>query len=457
MNMKKFLLIYLICIFLVIIRREYTLAQIATIQGSANIGVTNPYSFGYNYTEGEYYPLIDGDIWPMNHIVSVGGTITPNGFSVILYTANPNAIELYLEGNSVKQQIYRSCFYNNYRLRLLIVGTSLQPRIYKWPFINSWQLYIQRQEYGFAISTQFGYSEQLFWRRCLNEPVVAVKVLSAGSFIAANAVDCVVSEWSSWSSCSSTCYIGSKYRTRLIIRPRTFTGAPCPPLIDTQGCNLNVLCNDCTYSIWSEWSSCSATCSGGYQSRTRKLIWQSDITAPCDSSSSETQVCNNQDCPINCLISEWASWNLCSTTCGTGQRTRLKIILQNAQLGGLPCPSSSELIDTVPCTIRECFKMCDLKNVCKNGAACIDIPDNNFACNCTHNYYGQTCEHEKYKWWVYFLVIIATEVIITGIIKLTILNSPSYSISDTPYEYIDQNAEVNNEIFNANTDTSGIL
>jgi len=48
--------------------------------------------------------------------------------------------------------------------------------------------------------------------------------------------DCVVSEYSPWTSCSKTCGIGLRNRVRSVLVPSLFGGALCPNLTEFQSC-----------------------------------------------------------------------------------------------------------------------------------------------------------------------------------------------------------------------------
>ncbi len=50
-------------------------------------------------------------------------------------------------------------------------------------------------------------------------------------------VDCEVSDWSDWSTCTETCGGGTRTRTRSIELPAKDGGAACPALEETQDCN----------------------------------------------------------------------------------------------------------------------------------------------------------------------------------------------------------------------------
>merc|ERR1719181_7805 len=81
-------------------------------------------------------------------------------------------------------------------------------------------------------------------------------------------IDCTVSAWSNWTSCSRECGGGVSSKTRTVSRVPQNGGQACGPLTDTKPCNTGA-CPLCALKEWSEWSECSAICSGGVQTRTR--------------------------------------------------------------------------------------------------------------------------------------------------------------------------------------------
>lgn len=140
-------------------------------------------------------------------------------------------------------------------------------------------------------------------------------------------VNCVVSDWSAWSSCVD----GVETRTRTIITQPSGGGEPCPPLLETRSCS------NCVVSDWSEWSACF----DGFQSRTRTVITPaSGGGTPCP------PLIEYQECemPVNCQVSEWSAWS----TCVDGFQTRTRTVIIPASGGGTPCPVLSE---TQACTV----------------------------------------------------------------------------------------------------------
>ena len=55
---------------------------------------------------------------------------------------------------------------------------------------------------------------------------------------------------------------------------------------------------DCEWGEFGEWSTCTKTCAGGDQSRTRSVEVESELGgSPCTGNETETQSCNIQPCP----------------------------------------------------------------------------------------------------------------------------------------------------------------
>ena len=79
---------------------------------------------------------------------------------------------------------------------------------------------------------------------------------------------------------------------------------------------------------WSEWTTCSRTCGSGERTRTRKCNDQTssrDKNNPCKENLFEREICNSQKCPV---YTEWSSWSSCSLTCGGGSQERTRICIQ---------------------------------------------------------------------------------------------------------------------------------
>jgi len=102
-------------------------------------------------------------------------------------------------------------------------------------------------------------------------------------------------------------------RTRSVITPTANAGLKCPELLQVAACN-SLLCIpnlDCVVGNWSLWTSCSKNCGGGVQNRSRFVLTDPSGTGlPCDALT-ESQACNTQAC-VDCVVSDWSAWGSCS-------------------------------------------------------------------------------------------------------------------------------------------------
>ena len=106
---------------------------------------------------------------------------------------------------------------------------------------------------------------------------------------------------------------------------------------------------DCEVSSWTAWSSCTASCGNtGRASRTRHVTRQQKCSGNDCPWLSENRDCNRVCCPVNCVYS-WGVWSSCKGTCGpNGEQTSLRIISQKERCGGT-CnvnPSRKRTCDT---------------------------------------------------------------------------------------------------------------
>ncbi|KAI2660551.1 Thrombospondin type-1 domain-containing protein 7B [Labeo rohita] len=176
--------------------------------------------------------------------------------------------------------------------------------------------------------------------------------------------DCVMSQWSQWSTCSIPCNESTvRTRTRHMLRPPV-ANRVCPDSNQTEPCSLNSTCFNYHYNV-SSWSTCQlsehAICGQG--ARTRLLDCIRSDGKVVDLSACEElglpqpwRLAKNcvVDCPFNCILSDWAPWTECSHTCGSkGVMTRTRSVLQQAHEEGRPC--ASQLSQTKPCPISPCY------------------------------------------------------------------------------------------------------
>lgn len=44
--------------------------------------------------------------------------------------------------------------------------------------------------------------------------------------------------------------------------------------------------------------------------------------------------------PVDCVVSDWSQWSLCSTTCGVGIAEKRRNIIRASENGGKRCPAN---------------------------------------------------------------------------------------------------------------------
>lgn len=182
-----------------------------------------------------------------------------------------------------------------------------------------------------------------------------------------NYADCRCSEWSDWSSCSSTCGRGIRTRTRSFLDDQAhLLGCSQADLIEKEVCLSECIGNSttCVTRDWSAWSKCSVDCGQGIRKRSRSPIGA--MRSACDSIElAQTESCTGQCAPDNnnnnsdqqaatgggdgggrCETSEWSQWSECSVACGRGTkiRTRQFVRREDADV------CRDKLIQKQPCT-----------------------------------------------------------------------------------------------------------
>ncbi|XP_072517288.1 thrombospondin type-1 domain-containing protein 7B [Salminus brasiliensis] len=189
-------------------------------------------------------------------------------------------------------------------------------------------------------------------------------------------LDCRLSEWSTWSSCSASCGGGVKVRSQWL-REKPFNGGrPCPKLDFKNQVSEVVPCySECNQYVWEAepWSVCVVNppntlngstapqllCGEGVQTR---KIWcvrkEEEKHSIVDDS-----LCASEDqpvtaracllpCPGHCVTSEWSHWSECPVGCNERElRWRNRSVLRMPE-SGHTCP---ELNQTQSCANTTCL------------------------------------------------------------------------------------------------------
>merc|ERR1719217_113291 len=114
-------------------------------------------------------------------------------------------------------------------------------------------------------------------------------------------VDCEMSKWSPWTTCSSVCE-GTQAHTRSILAQPKNGGQSCNTVQEARPCigNPNRCDANCKLKKWSKWSPCSVACSGGYTEKWRRVTVPAHGKGRCPKETSKYRYsmkkCNTFDC-----------------------------------------------------------------------------------------------------------------------------------------------------------------
>jgi hypothetical protein len=168
------------------------------------------------------------------------------------------------------------------------------------------------------------------------------------------ATDCVVSAFGTWGECSMTCGVGKRYRSRTVLTRNSLLGIECPHLAQEADCTNHVPCVvSCAVSVWKNTTECTKSCGGGLLHQVRTVTKGAESGGfPCPELTG-VQACNQQPCLVGCNATGWSSWCAdCSSSCGTGSRTRSRGVKAVIREGGA-CPRQMQRIacNAHPCPI----------------------------------------------------------------------------------------------------------
>nr|XP_019929037.2 uncharacterized protein LOC105343589 isoform X3 [Crassostrea gigas] len=166
------------------------------------------------------------------------------------------------------------------------------------------------------------------------------------------------SVWSAWSTCTVSCGGGTQTRSRSCSNPVPVNGgAECAGHdTESQPCSSQ----DCPvvnggWSIWSAWSTCTVSCGGGTQTRSRTCSDPAPLNGgdECLGQDTESQDCNSDGCKVDGGWSIWSAWSTCTVSCGGGTQTRSRSCSDPSPLnGGAEC--EGDISQTQSCNTDGC-------------------------------------------------------------------------------------------------------
>lgn len=142
-------------------------------------------------------------------------------------------------------------------------------------------------------------------------------------------VECTWSDWSAWSYCSASCGEGLQTRKRWVAIAAQGGVQNCDGSSEQrQSCETPCAPGvQCHWDVWQDWSECTASCGGGWHQRVRALSASSNRTECNMAAGHQEEPCRETPC-----VSCWSEWSTCSQSC-SGLRTRRN---------KASCPSASQ-------------------------------------------------------------------------------------------------------------------
>lgn len=111
----------------------------------------------------------------------------------------------------------------------------------------------------------------------------------------------------------------------------------------------------CRVSVWTPYSACTKSCGSGTKSRSRVILTNPLHDGDECPHLTDTTECEIQPCPVDCVYGQWGAWGACSASCGadtaTPFRKRSRVILTPAAWGGIACPTTEH---TTTCNAFHC-------------------------------------------------------------------------------------------------------
>ncbi|KAM9824426.1 thrombospondin type-1 domain-containing protein 7A [Neosynchiropus ocellatus] len=181
-------------------------------------------------------------------------------------------------------------------------------------------------------------------------------------------IDCEVSSWSAWGQCTydncqdQTVKKGFKLRSRRILNEPTGGTGNCPHLVEAIPCEEPSCYNWLVVKLENCVADNKMQCGPGTQIPQAQCVNYDGVSV-------ERQLCQDAilpmpslcevPCPMDCVLSAWTAWSLCSHTC-TGKNTEAKqsrhrsILAYNAGEGGVQCPNVSSLQEVRSCNEHPC-------------------------------------------------------------------------------------------------------
>jgi len=143
-------------------------------------------------------------------------------------------------------------------------------------------------------------------------------------------------------------------KREIVVAPNEF-GIACPILETRKKCNQFKCPVDCVMSEWSSWSKCSKACESGVRGKTRSIITKPKNGGKQCDTVAEEEACNTGSCDRNCKLEDWTAWSPCSMACGTGMQEReRKVLVPIRGKGVCPTAKNPDRLEDQKCNTQAC-------------------------------------------------------------------------------------------------------
>jgi len=183
--------------------------------------------------------------------------------------------------------------------------------------------------------------DELIYTRSCGVRKVRSEVAKKGTTIKPDSIqDCEITEFIP-QPCSSPCdrdMVGGTQRmVRTITQMNNEYGQKCPTLNYVMKCNQIKCPVNCSMSRFSSYSTCSKECGGGVQSRSRYMVREPKNGGESCDVTTESRACNTGSCDRNCSLHRWTKYTPCTQACDGGRQQKFRHVRRKTRARG-HCP-----------------------------------------------------------------------------------------------------------------------
>jgi hypothetical protein len=167
-------------------------------------------------------------------------------------------------------------------------------------------------------------------------------------------IDCELAGWTKGPERleSKTCGLGKQKMVCRVLVDAKHGGKKCAATKRDDKCNDDACPVDCVVGTWATKGTCSLTWGGGLQKNVSKITQDTENGGKICPALEEMVKCNVQRCPVDCKVSMWRD-NDCDKTCGGGAMEMFRNTTIKPAFKGKACPAppSNASCNADPCPV----------------------------------------------------------------------------------------------------------